>query len=57
MKLEDGKAIDKSDDKSTKSANDTLESNTSTPFVQIPYQVSADSLALGTTPEFQVGYF
>lgn len=54
MKLEDGKTIERNDDKSIKSANDTLGSNTSTPFVQIPYQLQADSLTLGSTPEIQV---
>ncbi|CAG9539816.1 unnamed protein product [Cercopithifilaria johnstoni] len=56
MKLEDGKTIERSDDKSVKSTNDTLGSNTSTPFVQIPYQLQADSLTLGSTPEIQYPY-
>uniref|UniRef100_A0A8R1XRN3 Uncharacterized protein n=1 Tax=Onchocerca volvulus TaxID=6282 RepID=A0A8R1XRN3_ONCVO len=54
VKLEDGKTIDRNDDKSLKSTNDTLGSNTSTPFAQIPYQLQADSLTLGSTPEIQV---
>ncbi|VDN21873.1 unnamed protein product [Gongylonema pulchrum] len=53
-KFEDAKTTDKNDGRSTKSANDTLDSNKSTPFIQIPYQPpSSDSLALGTTPEYQ----
>ncbi|KAK6114291.1 hypothetical protein QQG55_55415 [Brugia pahangi] len=54
VKLEDGKTIDRNDDKPVKSTNDTLGSNTSTPFVHIPYQLQADSLTLGSTPEIQV---
>lgn len=49
MKLEDGKT-DRSDDKSVKSTSDTLGSNASTPFVQMPYQLQADSLILSSTP-------
>lgn len=54
MKLEDGKTIERNDDKSVKSTSDALGSNTSTPFVQIPYQLQADSLTLGSTQEIQV---
>uniref|UniRef100_A0A1I8EJ20 PUM-HD domain-containing protein n=3 Tax=Wuchereria bancrofti TaxID=6293 RepID=A0A1I8EJ20_WUCBA len=56
VKLEDGKTIDRNDDKPVKSTNDTLGSNTSTPFVHIPYQLQADSLTLGSTPEIQYPY-
>ncbi|VDN00881.1 unnamed protein product [Thelazia callipaeda] len=53
VKLEDGKTIDRSDDKSIKSTNDTLESSISTPFMHVPFQLPSDTLALSSTPEIQ----
>ncbi|KHN86401.1 Maternal protein pumilio [Toxocara canis] len=53
VKLEDGRLVEKGDDKSSKSGNETVDSLASGPFVQLPYQQPSDMLALGTTPEFQ----
>lgn len=50
-KVEEGKTAEKSDDKS---AADVMESNASTPYVQIPYQPPSECLAVGGTPDFAV---
>lgn len=55
-KVDDAKLTDKSDDKSSKSGNDTTDSNLCAPFVQMPFQQPNDILPLGTTPDFQYPY-
>ncbi|MFH4982427.1 hypothetical protein AB6A40_009136 [Gnathostoma spinigerum] len=52
VKVDDGKLLNGSDDKSVKSSNDTVDSSSSVSFIQMPYQPS-EALALGTTPDYQ----
>uniref|UniRef100_A0A0N5AMI7 PUM-HD domain-containing protein n=1 Tax=Syphacia muris TaxID=451379 RepID=A0A0N5AMI7_9BILA len=56
FKIEEGKALDKSDDKSTKSTNDSKDSTGCAPFMPIAYQQPTDVVPLGTTPDFQFPY-
>ncbi|VDK52678.1 unnamed protein product [Anisakis simplex] len=56
VKLDDGKLVEKSDDKSSKSGNETVDSLASGPFLPLPYQQPNEILPLGTTPEFQYPY-
>lgn len=54
QKVEEGKLLDKSDDNSTKSVNDSKDSTGCASFMPITYQQATDVIPLGTTPDFQV---
>ncbi|VDD91061.1 unnamed protein product [Enterobius vermicularis] len=54
FKVEEGKLLDKSDDNSTKSVNDSKDSTGCASFMPITYQQATDVIPLGTTPDFQV---